>query len=453
MKTLIRKAERQLTRRRFVDTAELRSRVYASLIRHLEQRGVLPHRPFHAAACHGATLRDIDPKALKNFIERARTERNLAISPTAKPKDALTNLNLLDKNSPTNAAVLLFGTDPQRFVSSAEIKCLHFHGTTVVKPIPSYKVFKGTLFEQVDDAVDFVMSKLNRAVGTRAISAAAPTEHEIPREVVAEAVVNAVAHRDYASAASIQVYVFVDRIEVWNPGELPPSLTPDSLRQQHPSLPRNPLIAEALFLAHYIEKVGTGTLDVIAGCQNADLPEPEFFQDGDHFVVRLWRDWLTVDVLAGLNLNDRQRAAVSVLRQQRRITTGEYQETAETTRATAKRDLEDLVVKGLLVPQGAGRGAFYELPRERPINGSIGSSQPLEQIGSETAQSAHPQTPATPKGATKGPNVPSADAQVNRATNVPNGPSGSTKTKKTKKTGTSRKKTTKKKTSKKSKKK
>ncbi len=369
MKALIRKAERQLTRRRFVDIADLRGKVYASLIRHLEHRGVLPHRPFHAAACHGATLRDINAKAVRWFIQRARDERQLALTPTTAPKDALTKLNLLDNGKPTNAAMLLFGNDPQKFLQSAEVKCLHFHGTTVVKPIPSYKVFKGTLFEQVNEAVDFVMSKLDRTVGTRAAGAAAPVNYEIPRDVLAEAIVNAVAHRDYASAAAIQVYVFADRVEVWNPGELPPSLTPESLRQQHPSLPRNPLIAEQLFLAHYIEKVGTGTLDVIAGCHASELPEPEFFQNGDQFVLRLWREWLTAEVVNRLNLNARQIKALAQLKIQRLITNREYRRIAGTIARTAARDLDDFVDKGVLQKVGAtGRSASYVLVSKRDIN-------------------------------------------------------------------------------------
>jgi hypothetical protein len=369
MKALIRKAERQLTRRRFVDIPDLRAKVYASLIRHLEQRGVLPHRPFHAAACHGAALRDISAEGVGWFIQRARDERQLALSPTTAPKDALTSLNLLDNGKPTNAAMLLFGNDPQKFLPAAEVKCLHFHGTTVVKPIPSYKIFKGTLFEQVDEAVDFVMSKLGRTVGTRAAGSTAPVDYEIPRAVVAEAIVNAVAHRDYASAAAIQVYVFVDRVEVWNPGELPPSLTPESLRQQHPSLPRNPLIAEPLFLAHYIEKVGTGTLDVIAGCQASELPEPEFFQNGDQFVLRIWREWLTAEVVARLNINARQVKALAQLKIQRQITNHEYRQVAQTIARTAARDLDDLVDKGVLQKVGVtGRSAYYVLVAKRDIN-------------------------------------------------------------------------------------
>lgn len=401
MRALIRKAERQLTRRRFMDVADLRGKVYASLIAHLEARGVLPHRPLHAAVCHGATLRDISKTAVRDFLQRAQQERQLAISPNSSVKDALTGLNLLDNDKPTHAAILLFGANPQKFLASAEVACLHFHGTTVVKPIPSYKRFKGTLFEQVDAAVDFIMSKLDRAVGTRSEGPTAPVEYEIPRAVVAEAIVNAIAHRDYASPAAVQIYLFADRFEVWNPGELPAGLTPESLRSQHPSLPRNPLIAESMFLAHYIEKVGTGTLDVIAGCQLAELPEPEFFQDGSQFVLRIWRDWLTDDVIAGLNINDRQREVLRYLKTNREIGNTEYQQHLKVAKRTAHRDLTELVELGVLERTGTrGKGTSY----------------------------------AIRKGATIGPNGPaSADLEI-RAINGPIGPSsGKTSTKGAKK--------------------
>jgi hypothetical protein len=155
--------------------------------------------------------------------------------------------------------------------------------TEVRKPIPSYQAYKGTVFELVDQALDFVMSKIARRVGTRAAGPATPVECELPREVVAEAIVNAVAHRDCASNASVQVMLFADRLEVWNPGELPPPLTVERLRRPHPSIPHNPLIAEPLFLAGYIEKAGTGTLDMIARLREAGLAEPEFRQDGGTF--------------------------------------------------------------------------------------------------------------------------------------------------------------------------
>jgi predicted HTH transcriptional regulator len=227
------------------------------------------------------------------------------LPPGTSREKALAHLNLLDNGKPTHAAVLLFGREPQRFLPTSEVKCLHFHGTEVRKPIPSYHIFKGTVFELVDQAVDFVLSKINRNIGTREHSVQAPSAYELPREAVAEAIVNAVAHRDYTSNASVQVMLFADRLEVWNPGELPPSLTPERLREPHTSIPHNPLIAEPLYLVRYIEKAGSGTLDMIERCREAGLPVPDFEERAGQFVTTIWRDWLTAEVMVELGLSER----------------------------------------------------------------------------------------------------------------------------------------------------
>lgn len=132
--------------------------------------------------------------------------------------------------------------------------------------------------------------------------------------------VNAVAHRDYDSNASVQVMLFSDRLEVWNPGELPPSLTLDDLRGPHASIPRNPLRAEPLFLTRYIEKAGTRTLDMIARCSGAGLPEPAFTQRGGQFIVTLWRGGVRTASVERLTLNDRQKLALDHVRKVGRIT-------------------------------------------------------------------------------------------------------------------------------------
>ncbi|MBI5846233.1 MAG: DUF4062 domain-containing protein [Deltaproteobacteria bacterium] len=276
MLALIRRAGSELIRRRFIDSASLLPAVYASLVAYLDEHKLILNGPFDAAPCRGATIRDIGSAGMKMFIRDARASRGFPLRESASGKELLTHLNLLDDGQPTNAAVLLFGKEPQRFLPASEIKCAHFHGTEVAKPIPSYQVYKGTAFSLVDQAVDFVMSKLALRVGTRAKSAQAPVTYEIPREVVAEGIVNAVAHRDYTSNGSVQVMLFADRLEVWNPGRLPSSLTLQRLREPHGSVPHNPLLAEPLYLTKYIERMGTGTGDMIRRCRDAGLPEPEF---------------------------------------------------------------------------------------------------------------------------------------------------------------------------------
>lgn len=83
--------------------------------------------------------------------------------------------------------------------------------------------------------------------------------------------------------------LFADRLEVWNPGAFPPSITPDTLREPHPSIPANRLIAQPLFLAGYIEQMGTGTLDMIKQCKAAGLKPPEFRQAMGQVMQTLWR--------------------------------------------------------------------------------------------------------------------------------------------------------------------
>ena len=104
-------------------------------------------------------------------------------------------------------------------------------------------------------------------------------------EAVQEAIVNAVCHRDYRSNGSVQVMLFRNRLEIWNPGILPFGLTVKKLYEDHKSIPANPLLAEPMYYKGYIEKAGTGTEDIVSKCQAYGLPTPLFQQDEDFRVV------------------------------------------------------------------------------------------------------------------------------------------------------------------------
>ena len=83
--------------------------------------------------------------------------------------------------------------------------------------------------------------------------------------------------------------LFKDRLEVWNPGTLPPTLTLEKLRGPHASVPHNPLLAEPMYLTKYIERMGTGIRDMIRRCRTAGLPELEIRIDGGFFVLTIRR--------------------------------------------------------------------------------------------------------------------------------------------------------------------
>lgn len=290
-KEFIQKVEQDVIRKTFNNYEELKAAVYKALILYLDENEFLRTVPFDKAKDNEATIKDIDEEKVKKFIEMSKLNRNFKTGRATSTKDLLKHLDLMDdKGKITNAAILLFGKKPQKFFISSEVKCCQFYGNVVEKPIPSQSIYKGDVFELIDQATSFVMSRVDNWVGTRdhGPTAAVPTRTELPIDAVREAIVNAVCHRDYTSNASVQVMLFKNRLEIWNPGQLPQGLTTQKLYKPHKSKPRNLLIAEPMQRCGYIEKAGTGTGDIVKQCLNLGLKKPIFEQDGD-FKVVIWR--------------------------------------------------------------------------------------------------------------------------------------------------------------------
>jgi predicted HTH transcriptional regulator len=183
----------------------------------------------------------------------------------------------------------MFANDPQYFFPSAVVKCAWFLGTETVKPIEDYKTFEGNVAEQISQATSWVMSKLSVRFGQRDEEAQNEVKFEIPRSVIFETIVNAVAHRDYNSTGSVQVSVFRNRIVVRNPGTLPVELTKADLMKEHGSYPHNPYLAEVMYQMGYIEKYGTGITENIRRMQEAHLLAPEIDLSAE-FITTIWRD-------------------------------------------------------------------------------------------------------------------------------------------------------------------
>jgi ATP-dependent DNA helicase RecG len=323
--------------------------------------------PFYISKAIGANTKDLSHDRMKWFVDRAVTERNFLFSSKNNYNELLNELALIDDNKLLNAAIMLFGNFPQKYCPSAIIKCSHYYGTEITRPIPDQKIFEGDLFQQVDSAIDFVMYKLNRSVGGRNKGASAEVKEEVPNEVIAEIIVNAVVHRNYDSSGSIQISIFTDRIEIMNPGKLPQQLNINDLKKKHLSIPVNPFIARPFYLANYINQIGYGTTNVFNWCKKAHLPEPHFEQFNNQFNVTIWRNWLTEDQLHRFNLNERQLAAVKYIKEHMKITNSQYQEEYNVAKRTASKDLQLLTSLGLINRVGiTGKGVFYRLAEGAP---------------------------------------------------------------------------------------
>lgn len=285
---LIKKAESCISRKRFMDMNQLKKEIAHSCAVYLKQKGNLHLEDFDSSTNNKATLDDIADEAVTEFVITAKNIRKLPLKETDSKVKVLTHLKMHNAAGLTNSAILVFGKVPQAFFPTAIVKCAHFHGNTIEKPIPDFKEFGGTVFQMTDDAVDFVLSKISVSRGDRSISNRVETVYEIPRSIISEAVINAIAHRDYFSNGSIQVSVFKNRIEIENPGSLPIELDVASLRKDHSSYPHNPLLANCMFLAGTIERFGTGIPEMFAKSKERGLKAPVFSVEKS-FKVTLWR--------------------------------------------------------------------------------------------------------------------------------------------------------------------
>jgi len=296
-----------------------------------------------------ATLDDVDLDRVKEFIRRA----NL---PGGDEVEALKKLRLIRKGKVTRALILLFGRNPQEFFPQAKVRVGRFRGSEILDSVDA----EGNLFEQVEGAVDAIKKHMSRRYVIKELVREEVWDY--PLEAVREALVNAVMHRDYRMPEEVQIKVLDDRIIFWNPGGLPSGLSEEDLYREHPSKPRNRLIAEVFHLAGYVEKWGSGTLRILEALEKAGLPGPEFKEAFGGFQVVFYRDWLTEERLRELGLNGRQVRAVLYVKERGSITNRDYREMFGISKETAKRDLKELVDAGIFEKMGkTGRSVRYIL--------------------------------------------------------------------------------------------
>ena len=186
---------------------------------------------------------------------------------------------------------------------------------------------------------------------------------EYPPFAVREALINAVAHRDYRiRGRRIEVRMYADRLEVISPGGLPGYITIDNLVEEHYS--RNPRIVNGLFQWGYIEELGLGIDQMIEEMVQAGHEPPEFLAKPHSFtvVLRNKRDERTVAPKWTRTMNERQTRALTYVRENGSITNREYQKLCSNVSAeTLRLDLVDLVNRSVLLKIGSKKGTYYIL--------------------------------------------------------------------------------------------
>ena len=330
---------------------------------------------FEAQAVEGTTLADLDPQRIERYLDRLMLQpADLADGGWRTMLHARGCLTAGDEGDlqPTVAGILLFGRNPQQFVRSAEIVCVRYGGESMADEFVRQDI-GGPLAEQIRQAEAFVIANMRR--GMRITGLAREEAAEYPLPVVREAIVNAVAHRDYGvRGEGIRLLLFSNRLEIYSPGRLPGHVTVANLKDERYS--RNEAIVAILSDLGYIERLGYGVDRMYATMRDAGLADPAFLETAAGFQVTLFAAPAIADAPPAalhrsgaqsaasgwLDLNERQQAALEIARSQGRVTNGDLQErTPDVSAETIRRDLVDLVEKNLLLRIGSKRATYYIL--------------------------------------------------------------------------------------------
>ena len=305
-----------------------------------------------------ATLNDIDIIAIEAFKQGAiKSKRLPQVDGETDVLKILKNLRLANEEGIKRAALLLFGKDPCNFFLDAYLKIGRFGKDST--ELFSQEVIESNAYELADKTIEVLDKKY--FVSNISYEGLHRVETpEYPFEAIREALLNAIAHRKYLGGTPITISLYDDRMIIWSYGSLPNEISIKDLKQKHNSYPRNRLIAETFFKGGLIEAWGRGTLKIIAECKKANLPPPKIIESGGGIEVTIYKH-VSIEVrLREMGLNDRQIRAIDYVKEHMEITNGKYQELFSVSKATATRDLVELIDKSLLIKKGTtGAGTVY----------------------------------------------------------------------------------------------
>lgn len=304
---------------------------------------------------------EINPNLIREFLELA-SRRLPRSARDEKPERVLQNLDLTKDGRLTNAGVLLFTAKPQSVYPQARLRIGRFRNSDI---LDSHD-YDGSLWDQLDRAMqrfgDMLEVRFEVEVSQPNLKGLQRQEiWEYPLEALREGLINALIHRDYTAHGDIQVRVYDDHLTIWNPGGLPEGIHIEQLREpDHPSVLRNPLIAQVFYYAGFVERWGTGTTRIIKQCAGQGLPEPEFKESAGGFRVIFGKDLYRPDRLKKIGLTTRQMKIIQVVRDRGEVRLSDLLDTfPDLTDRTIQRELKALVEHGLLRAVGEKKGRSY----------------------------------------------------------------------------------------------
>lgn len=304
------------------------------------------------------SISDLKAETFTFFRKKAEKNKRLETEDLKGTNEELLDslhLYLENEQMVKRAAVLLFHPNPEKYVIGSFIKIGFFESDDELK---YQDEVKGNLLEQAEKVLDLLKTKYDVAEITYE-NGARIEKFTFPEEAVREAVMNAIAHKDYSSGIPIQISVYKDKIIFWNEGQLPDNWTVERLSSKHPSKPFNPDIANTLFRAGYIESWGRGIIKMIKACRAHKIAPPIFSNNAPDFQVELIK--YSNDGLKALGLKDELIKILLHIQENESITNSGVKELCNVSKATATRYLNELEESFIEKEGSTGVGTRYHL--------------------------------------------------------------------------------------------
>jgi ATP-dependent DNA helicase RecG len=313
-----------------------------------------------------ASIGDLSLEAIRFYLDRIGSKIKVPSNELWQfflKKNFLTTSKDSKTPVPTVAGLLLFGKAPETFLVQSKIKADRYLGTSPVDTF-DHRDIKGSLPTMIDEAERFFLMNMREAMKIEGFSRIQTTEY--PKEVLREAVRNAIVHRDYTKeGATVMIKFFSDRVIVESPGLLPSPLTLDKIRSlNYKPVSRNPIIARAMVDMGFMEERGAGIKIMHDIMLKYGLKPPEFNYDSGYFTVTFYGPGEKVLDLVSETREKTTQKILYAIKKKPTITKKELAGIVGITEDGIKYHLKVLKKKGIIKRRGSGKGGYWEIVKD-----------------------------------------------------------------------------------------
>lgn len=312
------------------------------------------------------SLSDIDDSIVELFKKWATNKGRIDKSVLDEPKNVLMEkLHLMNGQYLTNAAMLLFSKDPEKWQLGAYVKIGFFENDA---DLLYQDEVHGSILEQIDKIVELVYLKYMKAKisynGMQRLE-----RYFVPESALREALLNALCHKQYQSGVPIQISVYEDKLYIANCGCLPANWTLENLMRKHASVPYNPNIAHVFYLTGFIESWGRGIEKICSACEKDGVPQPiytinpgdimiEFTAPNDRII---WSDTHKVTDKVTDNLDEKSTKILALISENPTCTTTKVSERLSFSRKTVSQKLKEMKENGIIERIGSDRKGHWKI--------------------------------------------------------------------------------------------